>query len=55
MQPSGRAPAVSTVSLFKAGKRGKRDNSIFPSDTDNSKISQANEPGTFTELARWNV
>lgn len=55
MLPSGRAPAASTVPRLTAGKGGKRDNSIFPSNTDNSKISPANEPGTFTELAGQNV
>lgn len=49
MISSGWVPAVSTDPLLTTGIDGIRDNSIFCSNTDNSKISQANKPGIFTK------
>lgn len=42
-------PAVSTNPLLTTGMDGIRDNSVFCSNTENSKISQANKPGIFTK------
>ena len=42
-------PAVSTNPLLTTGMDGTRDNNVFCSNTENSKISQANKPGIFTK------
>lgn len=46
---SGRVPAVSADPLLTTGTDRIRDNSIFCSNTDNSKIIQGNKQGIFTK------